>query len=70
MKPDPRYLFACNSGMLRKILQYSATIRDGRDDDSGSGGGIKKTVAIVAHRRGTYPSDEAGEGIFNPQRWL
>ena len=34
--------------MLWKILQYSATIRDGCDDDSDSGGGSKKTVAIVA----------------------
>ena len=49
--------------MLWKILQYSATIRDGCDDDSDSGGGSKKTVAIVAHRRGTCPSDETGEGI-------
>lgn len=56
--------------MLWKILQYSAMIRDGCDDDSDSGGGSKKTVAIVAHRRGTCPSYETGEGILNPLRWL
>ena len=58
--------WVCTGG----LAQYGATIRDGRDDDSGSGGGVKKTVAIVAHRRGICPSDESREETFNPLRWL
>ena len=39
--------------MSRRVIRHSATIRDGRDDVLDSGGGTKKIVAIVAHRRGS-----------------
>ena len=42
--------------MPRRIIRYSATIRDGRDDVLDSGG-TKKIVAIVAHRRGLSVKD-------------
>lgn len=44
--------------MPRRIIRYSATIRDGRDDVLDSGGGTKKIVAIVAHRRGLSVKDK------------
>lgn len=53
-------------GTRRKTAPCSATIHDGRDDNSDSGGGIKKTVAIVAHRRGTRPFDKCGDGNSEP----
>ena len=40
--------------MPQRIIRHSATIRDGRDDVLDSGGGLKKIVAIVAHRRGDF----------------
>jgi len=42
------------------------TICDGRDDVCDSGGGLKKTVTIVTHRHGVYPSNESSEEIMGP----
>ena len=42
-----------NKGEIN-MNRHSATIRDARDDDYDTGRGLKKTVAIVAHRRGNH----------------